>query len=47
VWSGLGIIMISVLARIFYAQTLSPAALAGMGLIVAGVCVLKLSSAGQ
>lgn len=47
VWSGLGIVMISVLARIFYGQTLSPVALAGMGLIVAGVCVLKLSSAGE
>jgi len=45
VWSGLGVVMISLLARIFYGQTLSLTALAGMGLIVAGVCVLKLSSA--
>jgi multidrug transporter EmrE-like cation transporter len=44
VWSGLGIVMISLLARIFYGQTLSFAALGGMGLIIVGVCVIKLSS---
>jgi len=46
VWSGLGILLISFLAWIFYGQTLGLSAMAGVALIIAGVCVLKLSSVG-
>ena len=42
VWSGVGIALISLIGWWVHGQTLSPAALAGIALIVAGVLVLQL-----
>jgi multidrug transporter EmrE-like cation transporter len=44
VWSGLGIVLITLVAYIVYDQTIDLAGLIGMGLIVAGVLVLNLFS---
>ncbi|MBB3213587.1 small multidrug resistance pump [Herbaspirillum sp. Sphag1AN] len=44
VWSGLGIVLISLVAYLVYGQTLDAPALIGMGLILAGVLVLNLFS---
>jgi len=44
VWSGVGIVMISLIARILFGQKLDAPALLGMGLIVAGVVVINLFS---
>jgi small multidrug resistance pump len=44
VWSGVGIVLVSVVGWLWYGQTLSPQALAGIGLILAGTIVLNLSS---
>jgi small multidrug resistance pump len=44
VWSGVGIVLISVIGWRLYGQVLDGPALAGIGLIVAGVLVLKLWS---
>lgn len=41
IWSGAGVVLITLLGRWLYRQTLDAAALLGMGLIVAGVSVLK------
>jgi len=43
-WSGVGIVLISVIGWIVFKQSLDPAALVGMGLIVAGVMVINLFS---
>jgi len=43
-WSGLGIILIAVIGRVVFGQKLDLAALAGMGLILAGVLVINLFS---
>jgi len=43
-WSGLGIVLISIAGAVFYRQTLDTAALIGLGLIVAGVVVLNVFS---
>ncbi|VVD78027.1 DMT family transporter [Pandoraea terrigena] len=43
-WSGLGIVLISIAARILFGQKLDAPALIGMGLIVAGVLVMNLWS---
>jgi len=45
VWSGLGIVLITLAAWWFYGQRIDTAGLIGMGLIVAGVLVLNLFSA--
>ncbi|CAH2599320.1 multidrug/betaine/choline efflux transporter EmrE [Rhodovastum atsumiense] len=44
VWSGAGIVLISVIAWAMFGQTLDRPALLGMGLIVAGVLTINLFS---
>ncbi|AVP58022.1 SMR family transporter [Pulveribacter suum] len=44
IWSGLGIVLISLVGWALYDQKLDAAALAGMGRIVAGVLVIQLFS---
>lgn len=44
VWSGLGIVLISLVAFAVYGQRIDTAGLIGMGLIIAGVLVLNLFS---
>ncbi|WP_367187502.1 SMR family transporter [Henriciella sp.] len=44
VWSGLGIVLISVIAWLFLGQRLDAGAFAGMALILAGVLVINLFS---
>jgi small multidrug resistance pump len=44
VWAGMGIVMVSVAALFIYGQKLDMPAIAGMGLIVAGVVVIQLFS---
>lgn len=49
IWSGAGIVAISIIGYVMFKQTLDTAALIGIGLIVAGVVVLNVfsSSAGH
>lgn len=44
IWSGLGIVLISVAGYFLFGQKLDFAALLGIGLIIAGVLVLNLFS---
>ena len=44
VWSGVGIVLISVIGWIAFGQRLDAAAVLGIGLIMAGVIVLNLFS---
>ena len=44
VWSGAGVVLISLVGWLLYQQSLDAAALIGIGLIVAGVLVLNLFS---
>ena len=44
IWSGLGIVLISIAAFLLYGQRLDPAALAGLSLIILGVAVIHLLS---
>ncbi|NBA93953.1 multidrug efflux SMR transporter [Pseudomonas sp. R5(2019)] len=44
VWSGLGIVLISVAALVIYGQKLDLPAMAGMSLIVLGVVVIQVFS---
>ncbi len=44
IWSGAGIVLVSVIAWVFFKQRLDAPALIGMGLIVAGVIVIQLFS---
>ena len=44
VWSGVGIVAISIIGYVLYKQTLDTAAWLGIGLIVAGVLVLNVFS---
>lgn len=44
IWSGVGIILISLIGVIWFRQGLDAAALVGIGLIVAGVAVIHLFS---
>jgi len=44
IWSGVGIVLISLIAWWVYGQTLDAPVLIGMGLIVAGVVVINLFS---
>lgn len=44
IWSGLGVVLISIVAYFLYGQTLDTPALIGMALILAGVLVLNLFS---
>ena len=44
IWSGVGIVMISIIARVLFGQKLDPPAIIGMALIVVGVLVINLFS---
>jgi small multidrug resistance pump len=44
VWSGVGVASITLIGWAFFAQALDAAALAGIGLIVAGVVVINVFS---
>ncbi len=44
IWSGVGIVLITAIAWVAFKQRLDVPALAGMGLIVAGVLVINLFS---
>lgn len=44
VWSGVGIVLVSLIAWLVFGQKLDTPALIGIGLIVAGVLVLNLFS---
>lgn len=44
IWSGAGIVLISVVAWLLYGQKLDLPALIGMGMIMAGVVVINLFS---
>ena len=44
IWSGVGIVLITVIAWLVYGQALDLAAIVGLALIVAGVVVLNLFS---
>lgn len=44
VWSGLGIVLIALVAWVWFGETLDGAAIVGMGLIVAGVVVVNVFS---
>lgn len=44
IWSGLGIVLITLAAFLLYGQRIDLAGLIGMGLIVAGVVVLNVFS---
>lgn len=43
-WSGVGIVLVAGFAWLRHGQTLDPAALIGLGLIIAGVAVVQLFS---
>jgi small multidrug resistance pump len=44
IWSGLGIVLITLVAYVLYGQKIDLPGLLGMGLIIAGVVVLQLFS---
>jgi len=44
VWSGFGIVLVSITSWLLYGQKLDQPALAGIGLILAGVLVINLFS---
>mgnify|MGYP003463111905 FL=1 len=44
IWSGLGIVLISLVGVLFYHERLDLPAVLGMGLIIAGVLVINLFS---
>jgi small multidrug resistance pump len=44
IWSGAGIVLISIVGLVVFKQALDLPAIAGMGLIVAGVLVINLLS---
>lgn len=44
IWSGVGIVLITAISWVVFKQKLDAGALAGMGLIVAGVLVINLFS---
>ncbi|MBN2217093.1 MAG: multidrug efflux SMR transporter [Pirellulales bacterium] len=44
VWSGLGIVLISIIGVFYFKQRIDPAGLLGLGLIIAGVVVLNVFS---
>jgi len=44
IWSGVGIVLISTIAWLFYGQKLDAGALAGMAMIIGGVVVINLFS---
>jgi len=44
IWSGIGIVLVTILGWLVYRQQIDAAGLAGLGLIIAGVLVLNLFS---
>jgi len=44
IWSGVGIVLIALIAWAMFGQTLDAAAVLGIGLILAGVLVIQLFS---
>jgi small multidrug resistance pump len=44
IWSGMGIVLVSIVALFIYQQKLDIAAIAGMSMIVAGVVVIQMFS---
>lgn len=44
IWSGVGIVLLSLIGWVLYGQRLDAPALTGMALIVVGVVILQLSS---
>ena len=44
IWSGLGIVLVSIAAYFVYHQKLNAPAIAGMALIICGVLVIRLFS---
>ncbi|RZA28826.1 MAG: multidrug efflux SMR transporter [Lysobacteraceae bacterium] len=44
IWSGVGIVLIATIGWVVFKQPLDAAALAGIGLIIAGVAVIQLFS---
>lgn len=44
IWSGTGVVLVSVVSWFLYQQTMDTAAVIGIGLIVAGVLVINLFS---
>jgi len=44
IWSGAGIVGIAIVSYILYGQRLDPGAIIGMGLIIAGILVMRLFS---
>jgi small multidrug resistance pump len=44
IWSGLGIVLISILGWVVYKQTLDVPAMIGMGFIITGVIVINVFS---
>ena len=45
IWSGVGIVLIALFSWLFYGERLDAPALAGIGLILAGVLLINLFSA--
>ncbi|MEL7098600.1 MAG: SMR family transporter [Pseudomonadota bacterium] len=44
IWSGLGIVLIALIGFAVFGQRLDPPALIGLGLIIAGICVIQIFS---
>ena len=44
IWSGLGVVLISVIGAVVFRQRLDPPAIAGLAMIVGGVLVINLFS---
>ena len=44
VWSGLGVVLVSIVGLVFFGQPIDTAGAIGIGLIVSGVAVLNLFS---
>ena len=44
IWSGLGIVLITLVGVVYFKQYLDMAALVGMGLIICGVAVIHIFS---
>ena len=44
IWSGMGILLVSIIGWVVYKQTLDMSAMIGMGLIIAGAIVINVFS---
>ena len=44
IWSGIGIVLVTIVAWVLFGQRLDPAALVGIGLILTGVVVIRVFS---